>query len=164
MKERSRSTPKGEWAGDLGRRCHGHRLSPLPQARSHGKKKKKGTGPQCEDQVWEERINAKKKTPNNPESACASASSQSQGSTLIRALTSCVRHSRPGEPTYAALRRPTRSPHGLGGRSPPVSPSLLQILLKILSGDHLLSLSQWFRLARPTFRAGGHAACAGCSA
>lgn len=80
MKERSRSTPKGEWAGDLGRRCHGHRLSPLPQARSHEKKKKRGQDHSAKTRFGKNGLTQKKKTPNNPESACASSSSQSQGS------------------------------------------------------------------------------------
>ena len=163
MKERSRSTPTGGWAGDLGRRCHDHRLSPLPQARSHGKKKKKGQDHSAKTRFGENGL-TQKKTQQQPWKRLRVFLFTVTEFTLIRALTSCVRHSRPREPTYAALPRPARSPRGLGGRSPQVSPSFLQILLESLSGDHLLSLSQRFRPARPTFRAGGHAACAGCSA
>lgn len=70
----------------------------------------------------------------------------------------------PREPTYVALPCPARSARGLGGHSLPVFPSFLQVLLGSLSGTTLLSLSQQSCLAGPTFLAGGHAACASCSA
>ena len=80
--------------------CH---LFPRPEAM--GKKKKKRTGPQCEDQVWGERINAKK----NPTTTLKAPARLPLHSHRVHS------HPRPNE------LRPTQQPAGAHLCSPPAS-------------------------------------------
>lgn len=105
MKERSRSTPKGEWAGDLGRRCHGHRLSPLPQARSHEKKKKRGQDHSAKTRFGKNGLTQKKKHPTTLKAPAR----------LPRHSHKVHSHPRPNE------LRPTQPPGGAHLCGPPAS-------------------------------------------
>ena len=105
MKERSRSTPTGGWAGDLGRRCHDHRLSPLPQARSHGKKKKKGQDHSAKTRFGENGLTQKK----NPTTTLKAPARLPLHSHRVHS------HPRPNE------LRPTQPPAGAHLCSPPAS-------------------------------------------